>query len=71
MPNIPDAPSTEWLKSSFSLGSGECVELAVLPDGFIGMRDSKNPDGSVLRFTRGEFDAFIRGARSGEFEIFR
>ncbi|MCG5214675.1 DUF397 domain-containing protein [Streptosporangium sp. KLBMP 9127] len=31
------------------------------------MRDSKNPAGPVLRFTHGEWAAFLDGAKSGEF----
>jgi hypothetical protein len=29
-----------WLKSSFSFANGDCVEVAALPDGRIGVRDS-------------------------------
>jgi hypothetical protein len=57
-----------WVKSSFSFANGNCVEVAALPDGMIGIRDSKNPDGPVLRFTPGEWDAFLAGALAGEFD---
>lgn len=43
----------------------------MLPDGSIGFRDSKDPTGPVLRFTRGEMDAFSRGVEAGEFDTFR
>ncbi|MFF0867603.1 DUF397 domain-containing protein [Nonomuraea sp. NPDC003560] len=57
-----------WHKSSFS-GDGEnCVEVAVLPDGGRAVRDSKDPSGPMLRFTRSEWAAFLMGAQSGEFE---
>jgi hypothetical protein len=69
--NIPDEPSTRWLKSTFSLGNAECVELAALPDGSIGLRDSKDPGGGVLKFDRREIDAFLNGVIAGEFDIFR
>jgi len=68
--SLPGQPP-QWKKSSFSFSNGECVELALLTDGSVGMRDSKDPDGSVLRFTRGEIDAFIKGASSGEFDTLR
>jgi Domain of unknown function (DUF397) len=42
--------------------------VASLPDGEIGVRDSKNPGGPVLRFTPDEWRAFIGGARNGEFD---
>jgi hypothetical protein len=56
-----------WIKSSLSFSNGNCVEAATLPDGMIGIRDSKNPEGPVLRFTPGEWEAFLGGARRGEF----
>lgn len=40
----------KWRKSSFSGGQDEaCVEVAHLPAAFA-VRDSKNPDGPVLKF---------------------
>jgi hypothetical protein len=58
---------TTWVKSSLSFANGNCVEKATLPDGMIGIRNSKDPDGPVLRFTPGEWDAFLGGALRGEF----
>ncbi len=57
-----------WIKSSLSFANGNCVEIAELPDGTIGMRDSKNPDGPILRFTPVEWNQFLGGARHGEFD---
>jgi hypothetical protein len=57
-----------WIKSSFSYANGDCVEVASLPDGAIGVRDSKDASGPVLRFTASEWQAFISGACSGEFD---
>ena len=48
--------------------NGNCVEVATLPDGMIGIRDSKNPDGPVLRFTPDEWNEFLAGALRGEFD---
>lgn len=62
------APEPSWVKSSFSVSNGECVELTALENGMIGVRDSKDPDGAILRFTRGELAAFALGIRAGEFE---
>lgn len=55
-------------KSTRSNGSGNCVEVALLPDGGWAVRDSKNPDGPVLFFTPGEVAAFVGGVQDGEFD---
>jgi Domain of unknown function (DUF397) len=57
-----------WIKSSLSFANGDCVEVANLPDGRIGVRDSKDAGGPVLRFTPSEWQAFIGGVQNGEFE---
>jgi len=58
--------SLVWRKSSESL-NGDCVEVASLPGG-VAVRDSKNPDGAMLGFSRSEWRAFLRGANQGEFD---
>ena len=58
----------EWRKASASVSSGVCVELAPLPDGGVAIRDSKDPSGPMLQFTRGEWAAFAAGMAAGEFE---
>lgn len=57
-----------WFKSSRSSGNGQCVMSARLPDGGMAVKDSKNPDGAALLFTRGEWQAFIEGVKLGEFD---
>ena len=59
-----------WIKSSLSLAQGSCVEVASLPEGGIGVRDSKDPAGPMLRFTPSEWQAFLGSARNGEFDRF-
>lgn len=61
-------PNAEWFKSSYSSHSTECVEVAFLDHGMVGMRDSKNPTGPVLVFAPGEWDAFTEGVTDGEFD---
>jgi hypothetical protein len=60
-----------WRKSSFSIPGGNCVELAPLPGGGVAVRDSKDPSGSVLRFTGAEWTAFCAGYDAGEFDGLR
>ena len=58
------------VKSSLSVSNGNCVEVASLPDGEIGVRNSRDSEGPVLRFTSDEWHAFLGGVRSGEFDAF-
>jgi hypothetical protein len=57
-----------FVKSSFSNGSGDCVEVAKKTDGGRVVRDSKNPQGPTLDFTPSEWSAFVKGAKAGEFD---
>lgn len=49
---MADTTGPTWRKATASQANGNCVEVATLPDGTIGVRDSKNPTGAVLVFTR-------------------
>ncbi|MGW4771628.1 DUF397 domain-containing protein [Nocardia sp. NPDC004278] len=62
-----DMPNADWFKSARSGASKDCVEVASLDDGQIGVRDSKNPTGPALVFTSGEWDAFTAGVADREF----
>jgi hypothetical protein len=55
-----------WVKSSHSYANGNCVEVACLPDGSVGVRDSKDPGGPVLTVTPAQWAAFTTGVRTGE-----
>jgi hypothetical protein len=59
-------PDLRWRKSTLS-DPETCVEVADLPDGGAAVRDSKDPEGPVLRFTPAEWAAFLGGVKSGEF----
>ena len=59
-----------WVKSSLSFSNGNCVEVANLPGGQVGVRHSKHTEGLVLRFTPDEWQAFLGGVRNGEFDSF-
>jgi Domain of unknown function (DUF397) len=63
--------SLAWRKSTYSAVNG-CVEVAFgnYADGAeVAVRDSKEPDGAGLYFTRVEWQAFLEGARAGEFDL--
>ncbi len=65
---LPQPQPPTWRKSSYSGSGDNCVEVAGLPGGGQAVRDSKNPDGPVLTFTPGEWNAFIEGVKDGEFD---
>lgn len=57
-----------WRKSAASNPNGDCVELAPLPAGGVAVRNSRAPRGTALIYTRAEIEAFLRGAKAGEFD---
>ncbi|GII83197.1 transcriptional regulator [Sphaerisporangium siamense] len=60
--------TAQWEKSTFSGGSGgNCVEVAFLSRGLVGVRDSKTPAGRPLVFTSEEWADFANGLKSGDF----
>ncbi|MEU4320810.1 DUF397 domain-containing protein [Nocardia fluminea] len=60
-----DTSGATWLRAGTDDGS---VEVAMLADGYVALRDSKNPDGPVLIFTPSEWTAFTAGVHDGEFD---
>jgi hypothetical protein len=62
MESIPAA----WRKSSFS-GTNGCIEVAFVGEQ-VAIRDSKDRSGPVLTFSSTEWEAFLAGARRGEFD---
>ena len=63
-----DLAGATWRKSTRSGGySDNCVEVA-FAGGAVAMRDSKDRSGPVLVFTTAEWQAFVAGARNGEFD---
>ncbi|MEV0625285.1 DUF397 domain-containing protein [Nonomuraea wenchangensis] len=64
-----DLSNAEWRKSSRSSDNGgQCVEVAMNLPELIAVRDSKDPHGPKLLFTRNEWKAFIGGVKMGEFD---
>lgn len=56
-------------KSSKRCPQGQCVQVAITPDGRILVRDSKHPDREPLTFTVGEWVGFVLGVKDGEFDV--
>ncbi|MFJ1897003.1 MULTISPECIES: DUF397 domain-containing protein [unclassified Streptomyces] len=51
-------PHFEFVKSSYSSGNGECVEVARNIPHTVAVRDSKRLDGPVLLLAPAAWDAF-------------
>jgi hypothetical protein len=63
-----DVDNLRWFKSSAS-AAGNCVEVAHLPAGGVAVRDSKDRAKAAHLYTRGEWEAFLTGAKNGEFDL--
>lgn len=62
-----DFSDAQWRRASgATAGEVSHVEIAH-KDGMYAMRDSRQPDGDILVFTPGEWDAFVKGVHAGEF----
>ncbi|TLF76442.1 DUF397 domain-containing protein [Nocardia cyriacigeorgica] len=62
-----DLSRAVWFKSSRSTTGNDCVEVAHLESGMVGLRDSKNPTGPALLFGPDGWDAFLTGVTAGKF----
>ena len=61
-----DFSHAEWITSTDDEDEPG-VEIAFV-DGYVGMRNGAEPEGPVLVFTPEEWDAFVLGAKDGEFD---
>lgn len=62
----PQVCAPQWRTARRSAGNGACVEVAPV-NGQIAVRDSKNPDGSWLRYSPRSWQAFIVGVKGEKF----
>jgi len=66
----PAIAGASWRKSSLSTYNGNCVEVAHLRDGRVGVRDTKDREaGPVLIFSSSQWGSFLAGAKAGRFDI--
>ena len=67
-----ELPPVAWrISTRTGSGSGTCVESGPVLDGTgrVAVRHSHNPDGHVIVYTRKEWEAFLAGAKDGEFDF--
>ena len=55
----------EFVKSSYSSGNGECVEVARNVPTVAAVRDSKDPHGPSLLFPADAWTAFVTAVKTG------
>lgn len=55
-----------WRKPWSGGNGGSCVEAKRLGDGRVALRQSTDPDGPALIYTRHEITTFIQGAKAGQ-----
>jgi Domain of unknown function (DUF397) len=66
---VADLSKARWRKSTYSMGNGDCVEVAFLPSGEAAVRHAKSGQaGAVLLFTPSEWRAFVAGVKDSEFD---
>jgi Domain of unknown function (DUF397) len=59
--------AVKWMRSSFCSDTA-CIEAATL-DGDVVLRDGKHRDQPFLRFSHGEWHAFLDAVAAGEFRF--
>jgi Domain of unknown function (DUF397) len=71
-PRQDELAGVTWhISTKSDSNGGSCVEAGPLADGSgrIALRHSHHPDGPVIVYTRAEWDAFLAGAKDGEFDF--
>jgi len=65
-----ELPDLQWRLAGAAAGSNGDggVEMALLPDGQIAVRNAADPGGPALIYTRAEIEALIGGAQDGDFD---
>ena len=62
-----DTSNAAWITSR-ACNNSACVQVAHLPDGMVALRDSKDVTKAPYVFDREEWEAFLTGVKSGEFD---
>ena len=60
---------TTWRKATASDANSGCLEVAFLPDGRVGVRDSKDPSQPTLTVASHTWNRFLTCAKAGQFDL--
>jgi hypothetical protein len=63
-----DVQPMNWRKALRSMSNGACVEVAANSAG-VSIRDSKDADGDILRYSANSWRFFVADARAGRFDV--
>ncbi|GLZ81037.1 hypothetical protein Afil01_58440 [Actinorhabdospora filicis] len=63
-----DEKAADWRRSTNLDGSPGKLEVGFAADGLVGLRTVDDPD-TILIYTPEEWDAFVAGAKDGEFDV--
>ena len=66
--NNLEVSDLQWRKARRSANNGACVEVAPV-NGQIVIRDSKDQDGPVIRYSASSWHTFLGGAKKGQFDL--
>ncbi|MFF0578590.1 DUF397 domain-containing protein [Streptosporangium saharense] len=72
MSSSEDLARVAWhISTKSDNAGGSCVEAGLFADGSgrVAVRHSHHPDGEVIVYSRGEWEAFIGGVKDGEFDF--
>ncbi len=58
----------DYTKSTYSPHGGLCVGVANV-EGHFWVTNTKFPNNPTVKFSRGKWEAFIKGAKDGEFDF--
>jgi Domain of unknown function (DUF397) len=57
-----------WFKSSRSSGDDHCVEVSRAADGTVGIRHSKDRQGSIIEIDAAAWSEFTAAIKAGDFD---
>lgn len=67
MLGIPAGEADLTWRTALSCNGGNCVRVAASGT-TVHIGDSKDPDGPILSYTKGEWRDFLTGAKNGDFD---